>query len=134
PLRDALEPAGQYVRGGRVRGDRAARPAEPSGAPRASPRRERLHYQRAARGPATTERPAGRHPRRQPARAGPRLAAAPRRSALVFLEEREVGARAGIPGRGPSGLLGAVRLPHARRSLEGRALLLTQEANGLDAR
>src|SRR5437588_464820 len=41
----------------------------------------------------------------------------------LFLEEREVGPGPRGAARRPAGILGAERVPHARRSLEGRALL-----------
>src|SRR5215208_3662001 len=63
-------------------------------------------------------------------RARGRAAAAPARrpgaaagAAPVLLEERQVGRRPAGPGPRRAGLLGAERLPHPRRSLEGGAVL-----------
>jgi DMSO/TMAO reductase YedYZ molybdopterin-dependent catalytic subunit len=50
-------------------------------------------------------------------RAGPTSSPAP-----VLLEERQVGARTGAPGRGPPRVLGGRRLPQRRRPVEGAAL------------
>src|SRR3972149_2995532 len=58
-----------------------------------------------------------------PRRAGPPGCAAP-----LLLEERQVAARAAVHGEGGGGFLGDVRLSHARRSLEGGALLVTASA------
>ena len=61
-----------------------------------------------------------------------RAAAADRSSALRLEERRQVGAGHRAAGRRPSRLLGAGRLPHARRPLEGRALpLRLGRASGL---
>ncbi len=61
-----------------------------------------------------------------------RRAAAADRSSALRLEERQVGAGHRAAGRRPPRLLGAGRLPHARRPLEGRALpLRLGRASGL---
>ena len=57
-------------------------------------------------------------------RAGARRPGARGDPLVVFLEERQVGAWNGTAAPGPAGLLGDVRLPPARGSLAGRALLL----------
>ena len=44
----------------------------------------------------------------------------------LLLEERQVGARLRLHGGRAAGLLGAVRVPHPRRPVERRALLLTR--------
>ena len=53
-----------------------------------------------------------------------RLAAAPGRAEALLLEEREVGARPRLHGRREARLLGDVRLPHPRRPVDRRALLV----------
>src|SRR2546421_335379 len=61
--------------------------------------------------------------RRRPADAGARGAVPPGGAEALLLEEREMGPGPRGAARGPAGILGAERVPHARRSLEGRALL-----------
>ena len=46
-------------------------------------------------------------------------------SVAVFLEEREVGGGDGVPDAGSAGLLGDVRVPHARGPVARRAVRLT---------
>src|SRR5207302_1094213 len=60
---------------------------------------------------------------RGPADAGARGAVPPGGAEALLLEEREVGAGPRGAARRPAGILGAERVPHARRSLEGRAVL-----------
>ena len=61
--------------------------------------------------------------RRRAARARARRARAAARAAPLLLEEREVGARPQPPRRGRARLLGDERLPPARRSVAGTAVL-----------
>src|SRR6266576_6238737 len=51
-----------------------------------------------------------------------RLAGAPAGATPLLLEEREVGAGLRAARRRPTGVLGAERLSHARRSMAGRAV------------
>ena len=61
--------------------------------------------------------------RRRAARARARRPRAAARAAPLLLEERQVGARPRPARRGRAGLLGAERLPPARRSVAGAAVL-----------
>src|SRR5262249_46591733 len=73
--------------------------------------------------------------RRQAARARARWPTPPRRPEALLLEERQVAARLRVPRRESSGVLGAERLPHARRPLQGRTLLRWGDAgDAADAR
>src|SRR5439155_9603005 len=76
--------------------------------------------------------PRGRlHPRvpvgRQGPDAGTRLAAPRARPATVPVEERQVAARDRTPRDRRAGVLGAERLPHARRPVAGRTVRVVGE-------
>src|SRR5918994_1740014 len=83
----------------------------------------RLHDQHPARRPDRRQGVGGDRARGRAAAARARRPRAPPRSAPVLLEEREVGRRPADPRPRRARLLGAERLPHPRRPLEGRALL-----------
>src|SRR5262249_10601458 len=60
--------------------------------------------------------------RRRTARPGARRPRSPARTALVLLEERQVGARRGTARPRRTGILGDLRLSHVRRPMEGTAV------------
>src|SRR5438094_726286 len=102
---------------------RRARATAAGGGVRAAARGPRLHDQHRARRPARRRRGARAEAQRQGSGAGPRRADAPRAASALFLEIVQVAARLRVPGRESAGLLGAERLPHARRPVDRRALL-----------
>src|SRR5205823_9348313 len=123
PLRHPLVEARKRL-GGRLGPlHRRARAAAAGGGVRAAARGPRLHDQHRARRPARRRRGARAEAQRQGSGAGPRRADAPRAASALFLEIVEVAARLRVPGRESAGLLGAERLPHARRPVDRRALL-----------
>src|SRR5438046_640292 len=123
PLRHPLVEARKRL-GGRLGPlHRRARAAAAGGDVRAAARGPRLHDQHRARRPARRRRGARAEAQRQGSGAGPRRADAPRAASALFLEIVEVAARLRVPGRESAGLLGAERLPHARRPVDRRALL-----------
>src|SRR5437879_12885763 len=85
-------------------------------------RRAGIHDEPAARGPRSAGEPHRPEVERRVADAGARLARAAPRATPLFLEEREVGARVRATGGRPAGILGAERLSHAGRSVDGGAL------------
>src|SRR5205085_5699151 len=85
--------------------------------------RGRLHDEPAARARDGREGLGRLRLRRRAARGGARRPGAAARPAPLLLEEREVGARLPAPGRGRARLLGVERLPPARRSVAGAAVL-----------
>src|SRR5256885_1747662 len=123
PLRHPLVEARKRL-GGRLGPlHRRARAAAAGGDVRAAARGPRLHDQHRARRPARRRRGARAEAQRQGSGAGPRRADAPRAASALFLEIVQVAARLRVPGRESAGLLGAERLPHARRPVDRRALL-----------
>src|SRR5439155_621690 len=70
--------------------------------------------------------------RRARPRARPRRPVPAGRAKALLLEERQVGARLRVPGRQSAWLLGAERIPHARRPLERRAILRPGDARDAD--
>src|SRR5256886_16527855 len=62
--------------------------------------------------------------------AGARLARAAPRAASLFLEEREVGAGVRATRGRPAGILGAERLSHAGRPVDGGAVRRTRAGAG----
>src|ERR1051326_4894648 len=132
-LRHTLVAAGQHLGGrARFRGDEARRP-QARGNARDGAWRARLHHQPQLRRLSARRKHAGRYAQRGADLAGARVAAAAVRSALVFLEERQVAAGLRIHGRRSPRLLGTVWLPHARRSLARRALRLAVSENSYTA-
>src|SRR5206468_3123661 len=135
PLRHALVEARQRV-GGRLRAlARRAGDAAGGGGVRAPARGSRLHDQHAPRRSAGRRRGAGGEAQREGPRARPRRPDAPGAAEALLLEVVEVAARLRVPRREPARLLGAERLPHARRPVEGGALLRSGDArDAADAR
>src|SRR5205809_382546 len=135
PLRHALVEARQRV-GGRLRAlARRAGDAAGGGGVRAPARGSRLHDQHAPRRSAGRRRGAGGEAQREGSRARPRRPDAPGAAEALLLEVVEVAARLRVPRREPARLLGAERLPHARRPVEGGALLRSGDArDAADAR
>ena len=62
------------------------------------------------------------------------MAPAPHRPQALRVEEREMAARARVPGYRPPGVLGNARLSQRRRPLVGRALLLARAARATTRR
>src|SRR5207249_7303563 len=85
-------------------------------------RRAGVHHQPAARGSGSSGQPRRVQVERGVAHAGARRACPAAGAAPVLLEEREVGAGVHSGRSGRSRVLGAERLPHAGRSVDGRAL------------
>src|SRR3989475_4085111 len=135
PLRHALVEARQRV-GGRLRAlARRAGDAAGGGGVRAPARGSRLHDQHAPRRSAGQRRGAGGEAQREGPRARPRRPDAPGAAEALLLEVVQVAARLRAPRREPARLLGAERLPHARRPLDRGALLRPGDArDAADAR
>src|SRR5207245_2317113 len=85
-----------------------------------------------ARGPGGRRRAPGAATRRARPRARPRRRVPAGRAKALLLEERQVGARLRVPGRQSAWLLGAERIPHARRPLERGAVLRPGDARDAD--
>src|SRR5947207_5234856 len=132
PLRDALVEARQRLGRRAHPGDRESGEAAPGRQVRDAARRPGLHDQHRARGSRAGRRPARPQAQRTRPRARPRRPDATGRAAALLLEEREVAPGVRVPGRQPAGLLGAERIPHARRSLDGGAVLRPGDARDAD--
>src|SRR5205823_9155275 len=135
PLRHALVEARQRL-GGCLRAlHRRGGEAAAGGEVRAAARGPGLHDQHGARRSARRRRRAGGAAQRKGPRARPRRADAPGAAEALFLEVEQVAARLRVPGSEPAGLLGAERLSHERRPVDGGALLRSGDArDAADAR
>src|SRR5438309_340995 len=135
PLRHALVEARQRL-GGCLRAlHRRAGEAAAGGEVRAAARGPRLHDQHGGRRSPRRRRRAGGAAQREGPRARPRRADAPGAAEALFLEVEQVAARLRVPGGEPAGLLGAERLSHERRPVDGGALLRSGDArDAADAR
>src|SRR5918996_3590576 len=135
PLRDPVVALGQRV-GRRARADdRRGVPAAAGGEVRPAARGPRLHHQHRHRGPGRRRRAAGPQAQRARPRARARRPHAAGPAQALLLEVEQVAARLRVPRRQPAGLLGAERLPHARRPLAGGALRRPGDArDAADAR
>src|SRR5262252_8588022 len=131
PLVEARQRLGRRPDPGDPRSDQAAA----RGRLRASARRSGLHHQHLARRSCAGRRHPGAQARGPRPRARPRRAAAAGPAQALLLEELEVAPRPRVHRRQPARVLGAERLPHARRPVGRGALLRPGDAgDATDAR